>query len=79
MSNQRARAHAKHAHYCSCGKVVWGNGGKAGHAYMHERRQDGHGFIGPVLHRERFPEIYEAREKASRDAIERPGGSGGAR
>ena len=39
------RAHANHAHYCSCGKVVNGNGGKAGHEYMHERRKDGHTWL----------------------------------
>lgn len=34
----KASAHAKHGHYCSCGKIVRGNGGKASHAYAHERR-----------------------------------------
>lgn len=34
----KARAHAKHAHFCSCGKVVHGNGGKAAHQAMHERK-----------------------------------------
>lgn len=43
---QRASAHTKHAFYCSCGKVVHGNGGKAGHAYMHEQAKDGHQFVG---------------------------------
>lgn len=41
----RARAHAKHPGYCSCGRVVWGNGGKSQHKWMHEQRHDGHGFI----------------------------------
>ncbi len=36
----KAQAHAKHAYFCSCGKIVRGNGGKASHAYMHERRGD---------------------------------------
>lgn len=31
MSNQRAKAHAKHSHECFCGRVVWGNGGWASH------------------------------------------------
>ena len=33
---------SRHAYFCSCGKVVHGNGGRAGHAYMHEQRKDGH-------------------------------------
>ena len=37
---QRASAHARHGHYCSCGKVVFGNGGKASHEAMHVRRRD---------------------------------------
>lgn len=51
MSNRTRRdimsAHAKHPHYCSCLRVVFGNGGQAGHAYMHERRGDGHRFVVP--------------------------------
>ena len=39
--------HAQNAHYCSCGKVVWGNGGKVGHENSHKRRQDGHDWITP--------------------------------
>lgn len=34
--------HAKHAHFCSCGRVVHGNGGKTSHRAMHERAGDGH-------------------------------------
>jgi hypothetical protein len=51
---QRASAHAKHPYYCSCGKIVFGNGGKAGHAYMHERRTDGHRWIGQSQWRAQF-------------------------
>lgn len=36
------RAHTKHKTYCSCGKVVCGNGGRASHRDMHERKGDGH-------------------------------------
>lgn len=36
------RAHANHAYHCTCGKTVHGNGGRAGHEYMHVQRGDGH-------------------------------------
>lgn len=58
MSLARAQAHAKHIYYCSCGKVVSGNGGKASHEYMHERRGDLHSWIGRVAHAGKFPEMY---------------------
>jgi hypothetical protein len=44
-SRERAAAHAKHPHYCSCGKVVWGNGAKAQHRLAHARRADGHRYV----------------------------------
>ena len=37
--------HAMNGHYCSCGKVVWGNGGKAGHQNSHKRKQDSHAWL----------------------------------
>jgi len=37
-----ASAHAKHADFCSCGKIVHGNGGRYQHREMHHRKQDGH-------------------------------------
>jgi hypothetical protein len=40
MKRESAREHAKHPHYCSCGKVVHGNGAKAAHRAAHERRGD---------------------------------------
>lgn len=46
--------HARHAYYCSCGKIVHGNGGRASHADMHERREDGHRFITSRAYDERF-------------------------
>ena len=33
-----AQAHAKYANYCTCGKIVHGNGGKHTHRAMHERK-----------------------------------------
>lgn len=54
---KRATAHTKHAHYCSCGRVVFGNGGKAGHGYMHEQRRDGHTWIGRTQWLDRFGEV----------------------
>jgi hypothetical protein len=41
-SRQRAQAHAKHPHYCSCGFIIHGNGAKWAHQSKHERAQDGH-------------------------------------
>ena len=39
--NRRAAAHAKHAYTCTrCGKVVHGNGARAAHRAMHERRNE---------------------------------------
>lgn len=45
MSRARAQAHAKHAYFCTCGRVVHGNGAKYTHAAMHKRRNDGHGYV----------------------------------
>ena len=41
-SREKAQAHAKHAHFCSCGFVVHGNGAKAKHGEMHKCKGDGH-------------------------------------
>lgn len=49
------RAHTKHASFCSCGKIVHGNGAYAAHRAMHVRRADGHRFILEAHYRERFP------------------------
>ena len=54
VQKAKARAHAKREHYCSCGKVVWGNGGKSSHAAMHARRHDGFHRITPEVWRARF-------------------------
>lgn len=41
-SREKAQAHAKHSHFCSCGFVVAGNGARAAHGRMHQKRGDGH-------------------------------------
>lgn len=60
MTNQRARAHANRAYFCTCGAIVHGNGGKAGHAWMHENAPQGRG-LGDGHHyvnRERYHQIW---------------------
>lgn len=52
---QRAQAHAKHGFFCSCGRIVHGNGGKAQHAYMHEQASDGHRWMMRSAWLARFP------------------------
>lgn len=42
---ERARGHLKHRSYCTCGKVVRGNGGIYQHRRMHERKGDGHRYM----------------------------------
>lgn len=39
------QAHVKHRGYCTCGKVVCGNGGIYNHAAMHKRKGDGHRYL----------------------------------
>jgi asparagine synthetase B (glutamine-hydrolysing) len=39
------RAHTKHKGYCTCGKIVCGNGGLYNHREMHKRKNDGHYFM----------------------------------
>lgn len=46
---------ARHAYFCTCGKVVHGNGGRAGHFYMHEQRNDGHRETTRTRYFELFP------------------------
>jgi hypothetical protein len=55
------RAHAKRAYYCTCGKIVHGNGGRASHFDMHERRGDGHHRISGSHWNELFREESEGR------------------
>jgi hypothetical protein len=54
----KARKHAERAHFCDCGKRVFGNGGKASHAGMHGRRDDGHRWIG----HEQWTALFGTRE-----------------
>lgn len=44
MSSKRAKAHANHGYFCTCGRIVHGNGGRANHRDMHKRNDDGHRF-----------------------------------
>lgn len=39
------RAHTKHSGYCTCGKIVCGNGGIYMHKQMHIRKSDGHQYL----------------------------------
>lgn len=50
-----ASAHARHASYCSCGKIVHGNGGHYQHRAMHERRGDDHRYVSSRRYEELFP------------------------
>lgn len=55
---QRAQAHAKHGFFCTCGRIVHGNGGKAQHKYMHEQAGDGHRYMTSAGFQARFPGVY---------------------
>lgn len=54
----RAKAHAKRAYFCKCGRVVHGNGAKAMHFYVnghdYEGLREGHGQISREVYLERF-------------------------
>ncbi len=50
------RAHTKHADYCTCGRVVRGNGGRASHRHMHHVDGDGHHGVTADVWRRMFPE-----------------------
>lgn len=39
------RAHTKHKGFCTCGFLVSGNGARAAHSAMHERKSDGHRYL----------------------------------
>lgn len=49
------RAHAGRASFCSCGKVVHGNGGRHSHHAMHVRLRDGHRYLIEDAYRKLFP------------------------
>lgn len=44
-TREKAKRHALHKAFCSCGKVPHGNGGKYQHREMHRRRGDGHRYV----------------------------------
>lgn len=52
---ERSKAHAKHSFSCTCGAIVHGNGAKSSHRAMHDRRADGHRYVGYEEYRRRFP------------------------
>ncbi len=56
---QRAKSsrHARRAHYCSCGKIVRGNGGQSAHQAAHDRRNETDNFITVDAYRAKFPEV----------------------
>lgn len=61
----RASKHAQRGLFCSCGKRPRGNGGKASHAAMHERRADGHREVSEKVFYEMFPpQAGEGLERA---------------
>lgn len=62
-------AHAKHAWFCTCGKVVRGNGGRANHVWMHERREDGHYGITQTAYYERLGNVLAALTLAQKDTL----------
>lgn len=51
------RAHARRAWFCSCGKIVHGNGAQAAHSAMHDRKGDGHHYL--------IEDEYRRRQAAS--------------
>lgn len=61
-ATRRAQAHAKHAFYCTCGKIVSGNGGKYNHRQMHERAGDTHCYITQTSFNIIFPNWWELPE-----------------
>lgn len=52
-------AHAKHGFFCSCGRIVHGNGAKASHRAMHERADDGHRYVIRESFSKLFPGVWE--------------------
>ena len=60
-----AQAHARHAYFCRCGKVVHGNGARAMHFYIEGDRfmgrREGHSKISREAFFERFPDWRPTR------------------
>ena len=63
MSSERAKAHAKRGHRCSCGQIVHGNGAKHQHKAMHLRADDGHGWVTLEVFRQLFPDYVGGPSK----------------
>lgn len=61
-AKEKARAHARRPYYCNCGRLVFGNGGKAAHAGKHRRIGDGHRWIGRAEWTALFPATVETKE-----------------
>jgi hypothetical protein len=55
MASKRAQAHAKHGKFCSCGRIVHGNGAIYQHREMHRRASDGHKYVTTKRFHELFP------------------------
>jgi Ni/Co efflux regulator RcnB len=65
------RAHARRAYYCTCGKVVHGNGGENSHRQMHVRRGDWkRDFTGSVVNE--HGHTYVVREEYERRGLNKP-------
>lgn len=52
----KATAHARRAHYCTCGVIVHGNGGKSSHAAKHARDGTSNHFVSRDQYLVMFPE-----------------------
>lgn len=59
------RAHTRHKGYCTCGKVVSGNGGIFNHRQKHERLQDDHRFMTYTAWCERQAALFPTRATGS--------------
>lgn len=78
MSRQsRAKAHAKHAYFCTCGRIVHGNGANAMHFFVggdrYAGRREGHGEISREAFNLRFPGWWDNDEMRAAAFGERRG------
>lgn len=68
--SQRSKAHAKHAAYCSCGRIVHGNGAKAQHFYVRGDRfvgkRDGHRLLSREQYDALFPQWWDREDMRAR-------------
>lgn len=56
------RAHARRASFCTCGKVVHGNGGRTSHRAMHKRKGDSHYYMTPTAYARRRADEQKAKD-----------------